>query len=289
VRRAGLGAPAIVVVGDVVRLRAELGGIDRAPLFGCRVLVTRPADPRDELVGALRRAGAAPVSIPMTAIEDAPGADAGVTAAVRGAAEYDALIFTSRNSVSRWVAALRARGLAPDTLGRPVFCVGPATARLAREFGWSDVSLPDARADADALAAEIERDLGVRGRRYLFLRAERARDVIPERLRAGGATVDEIVLYRTVAAAVDVNALRKALLAREFDALTFASPSAAQAFAGHLDESSRSAARDVPIAALGPTTAAALGAAGLPAVVVAAEPTPQALVVALAQYRAGQQ
>ncbi|MDJ0866211.1 MAG: uroporphyrinogen-III C-methyltransferase [Myxococcota bacterium] len=273
-REAGLSAPAVVVVGDVVRLRRELAWYDRGPLFGKRVLVTRAAERADELCAALREAGAEPVRVPLIRVVacedgDAPGA-------LERAAGYDALLLTSANA-----ARFLARRLRPETAPRAL-CVGPATARAAREVGFPQVGAPERAGDADALFDWIARALPPAGRRFLFARAERARETLPQRLREAGARVDEIAIYRTEPAEVDEAALRELLVAGCLDALSFASPSAARRFAACLDPAARAAARSCTIAAIGRVTADALRELQLPADVVPPEPGLRALVAALA-------
>jgi uroporphyrinogen III methyltransferase/synthase len=279
-REAGLAAPAVVVVGDVVRLRDELAWFDTAPLFGRRVLVTRPLEQAGELASLLRAVGAEPVVVPMIAVvptPDGPGA-ADALAVLDG---YAALLLTSANAVRAFAAGLARAGRAPAT-APPALCVGPATAEAARRAGFRDVETPAPRADADALLEALRARGPLEGARFLFVRGASAREVLPRGLREAGARVDEAVVYRTEPAAVDAPALRAALVRGELDALTFASASAARRFAALLDEPARRAAAATVVAAIGGTTAAALREAGLPPDVEAEQAGMPALVEALA-------
>ena len=96
--------------------------------------------------------------------------------------------------------------------------------------------------------------------------------------------MDAPIAYRTLPAEVDAPALREALHAGAFSALTFASPSAVRHFTALLDPAALAAARRNAVAAIGPVTAQALGRAGLPPDVIAPEASPRALVRALAEH-----
>lgn len=277
-REAGLASPAVVVVGDVVRLRESLAWFDTAPLFGRRVLVTRPLEQADELVGLLRAAGAEPVCVPMIRIVPEPEAP-GLDAALAGLAGYDALLFTSANAVRAFAARLAAAGRVAGE-APPAICVGPATAAAARHAGFGEIETPAASADAEGLVAALR--ARAPGRRFLFMRGASARDVLPAGLRAAGAQVDEVTVYRTEPAEVDAPALRAALVQGALDALTFTSPSAARRFAALLDEPARRATSRLAIAAIGGTTAAALRALGLPPSAEAERAGMRELVEALA-------
>jgi len=286
-REAGLVAPAVVVVGDVVRLRAELAWYDRGPLFGRRVLVTRPLEQADRLCAALREAGAEPVRIPMVRVAPAPDG-AALGAALAELERVDALLFTSQNAVRFLAERLAAAGRPPGALAARVFCVGPATASAARAAGFGAPELPASRFDAEGLLELVRGALPPAGRRFLFVRGEAARDALPRGLRDAGARVDEAVVYRTLPTEVDTAALRAALVRGELAALTFASPSAARAFASCLDEAARRAARHAVVAALGERTAAALRDVGLAPDVVADRAGARELVAALAhRFAAG--
>jgi uroporphyrinogen III methyltransferase/synthase len=276
-RSEGLGAPAVVVVGDVVRLRDELRWFDGSPLFGRRVLVTRPAGQSQELAAALREAGAEPVCVPMIAIE--PAAAPPPPAPI---ADYQALLFTSANAVWGLARRVAASGGGLAELTVPALCVGPATALAAERAGFRQVQAPGERQDAEGLLAALREGGGLAGRRLLFVRGERARDVLPAGLREAGAVVDEWVVYRTIPAPLDEAALRAALVRGELDALTFTSASAVRRFAACLDAAALAAARGLLSGALGESTAAALREAGLPPAVLAEAADARALVAALA-------
>ena len=281
VERAALGAPSVVVVGEVVALRETLSWFERQPLFGRRVLVTRGVEQAGEWIDALTAAGARAVAVPM--IHLAPPDDpAPLDAALDRFASFARIVFTSANAVRFTLARARERGLALEAGEARVVCVGPATARAAVAGGLPVHRVPPAQHDAEAVLAELlaagePRDLSV-----LIPRSDLAREVLPEGLRAAGARVESPVAYRNLPAQVDGSALRRQLTAGELDALTFASPSAARRFADLLDEPARAAARACTVAAIGPATARALGAVGLPPDTVARATTAQALVEALA-------
>jgi uroporphyrinogen III methyltransferase/synthase len=283
VREAGLATPGAVVVGDVVRLREELAWFEARPLFGLRVLVTRPAGQAGGLAAELRAAGAEPVLLPL--LEVVPLADlAALDAALEKLAEWDALVFTSRNAVHVFAERRSARpSRAPAP---PAWCVGPATARVALGAGLAVRGLPDEAGDASTLLRVILEDDPPAGRRFLLPCAEGAREVLAEGLRRAGARVDVLPIYRTLPAPVDAAGLRAELASGGLDALSFASPSAVRAFAGHLDAESRAAALRALRVAIGPATAGALREVGLAPDAVASEPGAAGIVRALVEARA---
>ena len=71
IKREGLAAPVITVIGDVVALRNEIGWFDSRPLFGKRVVVTRARSQASSLSEQLSAAGAQVVEMPATRIERA--------------------------------------------------------------------------------------------------------------------------------------------------------------------------------------------------------------------------
>ncbi len=275
VAAAGLGAPAAVVVGEVVRLRRELAWFERLPLFGRRVLVTRAPEQAGPLVRALEEAGAAPVLVPTLRI-------AYETPALGDLAGYDAIVFTSANGAHALAALARRAGCEPGVLRARALCVGPATAEAAAAEGFAVMPLAGAPADAAALLAAIRAALALAGRRLLWPRAAAAGPELARGLREAGARVDDVVVYRSEPAPFEGAALAAELAARALHARTFASPSAARSFAAGLGPEGMAAARRAVVAAIGEVTAEALHSLGLPADAVAERPEPAARVAALA-------
>lgn len=302
VRAAGLGAPAAIVVGDVVGLRESLAWWERRPLFGHRVLVTRPREQSDELAAALRSAGALPILRPM--IELAEVEDAAALAEIERILDrletYHAIVFTSSNAVrffARAHASARARsmgargaaaGRARPRLAREarVLCIGERTAEEALRSGYPVNLVASGRGDARGLLAEIVPLLQTPGERVLIPRSRIAATTIADGLRATGVEVDSVAFYDNRRPAVDRAALCQALTAGELDALTFTSPSTVDGFVACLDAPALAAARRCMIAAIGTTTAKRLAEVGLPADAVPEKPDVGALVAALARVAA---
>jgi uroporphyrinogen III methyltransferase/synthase len=285
-RQAGVRAPAVIVVGEVARLRTELAWFERLPLFGRRVLVTRGEEQSSGLMEALLGAGAEPVSLPL--IRFAPPEDPGpLDRALAHLADYDFVVWTSANAVRHAAERARERGVDLARCAATVACVGPATAAAARAAGLPVHLTSAGRGGAEDLL-DLLRRFAPRGRRFLLPRSALARGTLPEGLRREGAEVDAVVAYRTLPAEVDAPALRAELRADRFAALTFTSPSCVRHFSALLDDPAREAARRAVRCAIGSVTAAALAEAALAADVVASEPGAHALVAALAAHVAGE-
>ena len=266
---AGLGAPAITVVGDVVRYRDDIRWFDNRPLSGRRVLVTRASGQGGRLAAALEAAGAEAVLAPLQRFVH----DAG--AAVAAAPGHAWIAFASSNAVDAVFERLEeltrdVRALAPARLA----AIGPGTAEALRRRGVHPDLLP-VTADATALAAAL---IAAGGGSVLLPQSDEARPELAEALRSAGWRVSAITAYRAEVLAIDATNLGR------LHAITVASA----ATAGRLrDALGADALRDLRgagcrIIAIGPRTAEACAALGLPADVVADAPTPQAVAEAVA-------
>ncbi len=265
-RAAGIGAPAIIVVGPVAALHDELAWVARGPLAGTSIVVTRARAQASALARRLRGLGAAVVEAPAIRIEP-------LAAELPDPSGYDLLVLTSPNGVARLLELVRdARTLA----GPRIAAIGPGTARALRERGIAADLVPD-RAVGEGLVDAL-RDVPVR--RALIARAQDARDVVVDALRERGAQVDVVSLYRTVPEPLPDDARAAALAA---DWATFTSASSVRSF---LDAAGGAPAlRDGPrLASIGPVTSTVLRQAGLEPDLEADEHTPSGLVAALVDH-----
>jgi uroporphyrinogen III methyltransferase/synthase len=283
VREAGLGSPAVIVIGDVVRLRPALAWYEHLPLFGRRVLVTRSAEQAAPLVESLAAVGAQARVVPMIQLLP-PDDTRALDAALDDLAGYDVLLLTSANAVRFLAERARVRDIALAVPGLEVVCVGPRTAEAALRAGLPVHRVPDSRFDAEGVLAEVLALLEPRGRRFLLPRSDAARDTLPDGLREAGASVDAVTVYRNVPAEVDAAALREEITSGELDTLTFTSPSTVRRFVDLLDAPALARAARCTVAAIGPVTAAAARSAGLAPDVTQARATAEELVRALADH-----
>ena len=279
----GLRPPAVLIVGGVADLRGELSWFDTRPLFGLRVLVTRPRRKAGETAARLRELGAEPILFPTIAIqppENWQPLDAAVADLARR--DYDWVIFTSTNGVRFFWERLEEAGLDARAFGGVrLAAIGPVTAEALREHGLQPDLVPGQYV-AEAILDEIGR---LSGKRVLLPRANIARPALAKGLlELGAEEVDEVSAYQTVPAGrEDAERVREMLAGGEIDVLTFTSSSTVRNFAAAMEP-----LPDLPegttVACIGPITAQTARAWGLPVHVSAEEHTIPGLVGALVKY-----
>jgi uroporphyrinogen III methyltransferase/synthase len=189
--------PAITVVGPVVELRETIAWLERRPLYGEVVAVTRARAQASGLTARLQELGAEVVETPSIRIEPRI-VDGELREAIDRIGEYALVCLTSPNGVRLLFGALdRAGRDARAMAGATLAAIGPGTAAALAEHGIRADVVPE-RFVAEALVEALA-PVEVGGRRVLVARAAEARSVLPDALRERGAQVDDVALYDTVA------------------------------------------------------------------------------------------
>jgi uroporphyrinogen III methyltransferase / synthase len=197
VEQEGVRAPAITVVGRVAGLWDTIAWLERRPLHGEVVAVTRARAQASGLAARLRELGAEVVQTPAIRIEPRP-LDGELLAAVERIGDYTLVCLTSPNGVRLLFDSLAETGRDARALaGATLAAIGPGTAAELERRGVRAEVVPE-RFVAEALVEALE-SVEVEGRRVLVARAAEARSVLPDALRGRGAEVDDVALYETVA------------------------------------------------------------------------------------------
>ena len=259
VQREGLRAPAIVVVGEVVALREQLRWFDRMPLFGKRVLITRPAHQAEAFARALYARGVEPILASTIAIVP-PDDAAAAHRAIDDLSSYRWIVFTSQNGVDAFFDRLAALDSDARYIGATrVAAIGAKTAERLRDFGVRADLVPGAFVSEEIARALLQASHS--GDRILIFRAQDARDVLPQMLDEAGRVPHVVAAYKTIID-VDPELAHKAARA---DIFTFTSASTVRGFVELLGgaQAAREAARGKLIACIGPVTAEVADEAGL--------------------------
>jgi len=285
VRERGLGPPAIIIVGEVARSEPGHAWYEALPLFGRRIVVTRSRAQASSLVEGLRRLGARALELPT--IEISPPEDpSALDAALHGLEGYDYVLFTSTNTVDALGKRLVELSLDSRSFRDARICaIGEATASALLTLGLRADVVPEEYTAEGLLAALAEEKM--EGRRALLPRARDAREVLPEGLRARGATVDVVEAYRTVrpeALDGDAREAIKSLVGGTADLVTFTSSSTASNLADILGDERLGGARGVSAAAIGPVTAKTAREIGFDVAVEPATHTIPALIESISDY-----
>jgi len=277
---------ALLVIGAVAGLREHLRWFDDRPLFGRRIVVTRSRDQAAEFVDMLEERGAEAIHAP--AIRIAPPDDAELLdAACEAVATFDWLVLTSVNAVDYFMRRLLAVSDIRELKGVRICTIGASTAERVRRYGIR-VDLVPEEYHAEALVEALRTADAVTGRRFLLPKADIARELLGDELRASGASVTEVVAYRTLLASTERDSdhdVYRMLLDRQIDAVTFTSPSSVRNFVKMLGEDQAvDLLQGTVVACIGPVTAEAAQQLGIATNVMPERFTIADLVDALVEH-----
>ena len=286
--------PALTIVGDVVKLRDKLNWFEQRPLFGQRIVVTRPRG-RDAVsasqhfrdVGTpsfpqrLAELGAEVLEIPV--IKTVPTNDKqDVIDVMLGLNSYDWLVFTSANGVTAFFDLFfkRFQDLR-DLGGARIAAVGPATAAKLRELHLQVDLMPEEALGVKVAKAFAENE-SVENLKMCLLRAGEANPDLPRELEKLGAIVDDIAIYQTVAETEDASDAGASLLDSGADWITFTSGSTVEHFHQRFDlPKLLKKFPQIKLASIGPETSKAIRVLGLVPALEAKEHTAEGLITEL--------
>lgn len=263
------GAPAIALFGPVAALRARIAWLERRPLHGRSVAVTRARAQASGLALRLVDLGASVVEAPTIAVRHLDGPAPELS-------RFDLVVFSSANGVDALferldLAGVDARAFAPVR----VAAMGPGTARALAAHGIRADIVPERFVAEGMVEALAEVDI----RRALIVRAAEGRDVLIDALGARGVEVELLAVYETVVDPLDAPTLETL---KGVDYVTFTSASSVR---NYLDAGGSTDARLISI---GPATSDALRAAHLEPHVEATQHDLDGLIAALVADAAAQ-
>ncbi|NNF99565.1 MAG: uroporphyrinogen-III C-methyltransferase [Desulfobacteraceae bacterium] len=285
VKTAGIKAPALIIVGDVVTLRDRLKWFETRPLMGKCIVVTRARAQAGSFTARLAGLGAECYECPT--IRVVPPEDwSPLDEAIAHLRDYHWLVFTSVNGVDFFFKRLFEKGKDARHLGNlRTAVIGPATQDRLQDFGLRADIVPETfRAESIIDAFKNER---VTGQKVLLPRALEARPILPVELSAMGAQVNEVATYQTTMTTEGSDELLEKLKNRQIDMITFTSSSTVRNFCRMIPETDRhTLLKDIAIASIGPITTETAQTLGLNVSTEATDYTIDGLCCAILDYYA---
>lgn len=281
-RLGGLEAPGLILIGDAVAHRAQHPWFEGRPLFGQRVLVTRPAHQAASMVRKLEHLGAVVSRMPAVEIRevtDFAPVDAALGQLRR--AEWDWVVFTSANGVHALLRRLDAIGRDLRDLGAvKLAAIGPKTADALREYRLRADVVPETTFSSEGLVEALKPH--VAGQRVLFARANRGRALLRDEL-ARIATVEQVTVYEQIDVGAPSPSVLDALRRGEIRYVTLPSSNIARGVLKGFDETIRGRVErgEIRLVAISPETGNAIRALGYPVAAEAATYTEDGLIQAV--------
>ncbi|MFZ5943492.1 MAG: uroporphyrinogen-III C-methyltransferase [Bacillota bacterium] len=283
VKKAGFKSPAIIIVGQVVRLREKLTWYENKPFFGQRILVTRSREQASVLSQKIEELGGEAWEFPTISIEE-PLDFTPLDNALAKIDSYDWIIFTSVNGVKAFFARMKNLKMDIRNLGKVRLCaIGPKTREELEEKGILVDYVPEVFR-AEAIVEGLENILQP-GNCVLLPRADLARPVLLDSLQGMGINVDEVIAYRTVLGSGSSTELLEKMQNKEINIITFTSSSTVKNFLSLLGDNYRpELLKGVAIACIGPITADTAAELGIKVDIVAQEYTIDGLIEGITNY-----
>lgn len=281
----GLGAPSIVVVGEVVKLRQKLQWLEKRPLFGKTILVTRARAQSSIFSQGLQELGARVIEFPTIRIARIGDFEA-IDHAIEALSTYQWVIFTSSNGVDFFFQRLNELGKDSRAIGNSRICaIGPETAASLQQRSIRPDYIP-LEYVAESLVAGLVK-FGLAGSNILIPRALEARDILPDRLRESGASVTVVPIYETLPDEGDVARILELVKSENLSMITFTSTSTVKNFAAAFqkpDQQVSNLFKQVDVACIGPICAKEAESLGLSVSLIPEQYTIPDLTEAIVRY-----
>jgi uroporphyrinogen III methyltransferase/synthase len=275
--------PAVMVVGNVVKLRDRLAWYENKPLFGHRILITREYSGDFE---PLEDLGAEIFEFPTVRI-DPPASFKELDSAIARISEYDWLVFTSANGVRSFMTRYVDGGSdVRDMKGVRLCAIGSKTAAAVKKYGMNLDLVPEEFHSEGLIEAflHVAGSQNLQGTRILLPRAESAREVFPDAVRSLGGHIDTPVAYRAAKPESHGRRLKRFLFEGRISIATFTSSATFTNFVEMLGSDALPFLHGVTIAAIGPVTKRTIESSGLPVAIMPGEATNEALVAEIIRW-----
>ncbi len=229
VKKEGISSPSVIVIGDVVKLRNKLNWFESKPLFGKRILITRPEDQSSGIVNLLNEAGAETIKFPTIKIMP-PYRWKLLDETIKNLKIYDWIVFTSVNGVIYFFNRFFKYYNDVRKFGKTKICaIGSTTEKIIRNY-YLDVEFVPEKYTSEALIKKFSNMKNIKNKRFLLPRADIAGEYLSDELKNFGAVVDNITAYRTVQVKEYEPAYIEMLKEGKIDIVTFTSSSTVKSF-----------------------------------------------------------
>lgn len=277
----GITAPAIIVIGEVVKLREKFNWFETKPLFGKKIVITRTRESASKLTEKLEELGAICYEIPTIKIE--PLLDEKIPQVIDNLSKYNWIIFTSENGVKLFFKALKERKKDFRVFGKAkIAVIGKATKIALENFGIIPDLMPEEEFTQEGLVSAFSK-INIKNKTILIPRAKEAREVLPEKLKELGAKVEILPIYETTICEESKEKLKE-ILKEGVDLITFTSSSTVKNFFKLTEELEKEYFKNIIFASIGPITSKTLIEFGFEPHIEAEEYTIDGLVKAIKDY-----
>ena len=243
----------------------------KSPLKGKKILLTRPKEQNKEWADKLESLGALPVLFPLIEITAAQDSNE-MQEILSSIYQYDWIVFTSINAARHSLEIINKILLMSHKIY--IAAIGSKTAAYLEDHGLEVDFMPLIFTSAN-LADEID---DIKSKKILLPRTNIADDNLADELRQKGAIVKGITVYNTHIVS-DKHDILQQIINDGLDVITFASPSAVEAFYEMgIDK------KNDKIACIGPVTAEKATKLGLGVDIVAEKYTTEGLTKAILDY-----
>jgi uroporphyrinogen III methyltransferase/synthase len=283
VKEENIKPPAVMVVGNVVKLRDTLKWYENKPLFGQRILITREYTKDYE---PLEDLGAEIFEFPTIEIAP-PESYKELDESIDKVETYNWIIFTSANGFKYFMQRLLDKNKdIRDLKGIKICAIGTKTAEAIRNYGIKVDLIPE-EFNAEGLIKAFSTQPSapsLKGLKILLPRAEVAREVFPQKVREFGGEIDTPAAYRAIKPEKHGKRLKRFLKEGRISVATFTSAATFNNFVDIIGDDAIEILKDVTIAVIGPVTAKAIEKAGLKVSIMPKEATIKAMVDEIIQW-----